>query len=201
MRRLHPALLLFLTPAAVALAQGPPPAAAAAPQAKAPAASVTAPSNTLSENTRVAYRYVKSVLLRSAEIMPEENYGYRPTEKVRTFGQILGHTADAQYLFCSAVLGKQNPLPNVEKTSTSKADLVAALREAGAYCDEAYDGMTDAAATETVKLMKGDMPKLFALTANNLHSIEHYGNLITYLRMKDLVPPSSDPEFMRQAMK
>ena len=201
MRTLLRALLLLLAPAAVAMAQEPPPTAAVAPQGKPPAAAVAAPDNTLSEHTRVAYRYVKSVLLRSAEIMPEESYSYRPTEKVRTFGQIVGHVADAQYIFCSAVLGEKNPLPKVEQTKSSKADLIAALKAASVYCDKAYDGMTDATATEMVKLMMGDMPKLFALTANNLHSIEHYGNLITYLRMKDLVPPSSDPEFIRQAMK
>ena len=201
MRRLLRALVLLLVPAAVALAQDAPTTAAVAPQGKPPAATVASPVNTLSEHTRVAYRYVKSVLLRSAEMMPEESYTYRPTEKVRTFGRIVGHVADAQYIFCSAVLGEKNPLPKVEQTKSSKADLIAALKAAGAYCDKAYDGMTDASATEMVKLMMGDMPKLFALTANNLHSIEHYGNLITYLRMKDLVPPSSDPEFMRHAME
>lgn len=201
MRTLLRALLVLLAQAAVALGQEAPPTAAAAPPARPPAAAVPSPDNSLSEYTRVAYRYVKGVLLRSAEMMPEESYGFRPTEKVRAFGQILGHAADSQYLFCSAVLGEKNPLPKVEQTKTSKADLIAALKAAGAYCDRAYDVMTDASATETVKLMKSDMPKLFALTANNLHSIEHYGNLITYLRMKDLVPPSSDPEFMRQTMK
>jgi uncharacterized damage-inducible protein DinB len=201
MRTLLRAFVLLLVPAAVALAQNAPPTTAVALQGKPPAATAAPTDNTLSEHTRVAYRYVKSVLLRSAEIMPEESYTYRPTEKVRTFGQIVGHVADAQYIFCSAVLGEKNPLPKVEQTRSSKADLIAALKAAGTYCDKAYDGMTDASATGMVTLRMGDMPKLFALTANNLHSIEHYGNLITYLRMKDLVPPSSDPEFMRQAMK
>ena len=190
MRSVLRAILILLAPAAIAFAQEAPPAAAAAP-----------PGNPLSEQTRVAYRYTKSVLLRSAELMPEESYGFRPTDKVRTFGQIVGHAADSQYLFCSAVRGEKNPFPKVEKTRTSKADLIAALKEATAYCDKAYDGMTDASGTGTVTLMKGEVPKLFALTANCLHSIEHYGNLITYLRMKDIVPPSSDPVFVQQAMK
>jgi uncharacterized damage-inducible protein DinB len=133
--------------------------------------------------------------------VPEENYSFKPTEVVRRFGQIAGHVADAQYIFCSVALGEKNPTPNIEKTKTSKADLIAALKDAFAYCDKAYDSMTDASATQTVKFIGGDTPKLGVLSANNLHTTEHYGNLITYMRMKNIVPPTSDPEFMQQLRK
>jgi uncharacterized damage-inducible protein DinB len=93
----------------------------------------------------------KKILLRSAEVMPEENYGFKPTNGVRTFGQIVGHVADSQYEFCSVVLGEKNPDPQVEKSRTTKADLVAALKDAFAYCDKAYEGMTDASAVQMVK--------------------------------------------------
>jgi uncharacterized damage-inducible protein DinB len=136
------------------------------------------------------------VLLRSAEKMPEESYGFRPAETVRSYGQIIGHLADAQYMFCSTVLGEKNPAPRVEKTKTTKAELVSALKEALTYCDRAYDSMTDAAATQTVKLMGMDTPKLFALMGNAMHSSEHYGNLVTYMRMKNIVPPTSEPGFL-----
>ena len=79
--------------------------------------------------------------------------------------------------------------------------MIVALKEACAYCDRAYAAMTDRSATETVKLMGQDMPKLGGLTVNNIHTIEHYGNLVTYLRMKNIVPPTSDREFMQQMMK
>ena len=85
----------------------------------------------------------------------------------------------------------------IEETKTSKADLVAALKDAFAYCNKAYDGMTDASATQMVKLMGSDTPKLGALNVNSVHTIEHYGNLVTYMRLKNLVPPTSDPEFMK----
>jgi uncharacterized damage-inducible protein DinB len=161
-------------------------------------AALFAQENPLSAHNRHLYGGVKSILLRSAEKMPEENYAFKPTEAVRSFGQIVGHVADAQYMFCSAVLGEKNPSYKVEKTKTSKAELIAALNEAFAYCDKAYDAMTDASGVETVKLMGGDMPKLGALSVNNVHTIEHYGNLVTYMRMKSVVPPTSDPEFMQQ---
>ncbi len=89
----------------------------------------------------------------------------------------------------------------IEKTKTSKADLIAALKDAFAYCDKAYDGMTDASASEMVKLFNSDMPKRDALTANTMHGVEHYGNLIVYLRMKNIVPPSSEPGFMPEPKK
>jgi uncharacterized damage-inducible protein DinB len=133
--------------------------------------------------------------------MPEENYSFKPTEAVRSFGQIVGHVADSQYTFCSGVLGEKRPALKIEETKSSKTDLIAALKDAFAYCDKAYDGLTDVSATETVKLMGRDAPKLGALTTNSLHTVEHYGNLVTYMRMKNIVPPSSEPEFMQEMMK
>lgn len=191
MRTLLLTLITFLlAPAAAALAQGTRPAAAAAPQVK-----------PLITHNRMIFGGIKEILRRSAEKMPEESYGFKPTAAVRSYGQIIGHVADAQYSFCSVVLGEKNPAPKIEQTKTSKSDLVAALNAAFAYCDRAYDGLTDAAAVQTVKLMGGDTPKLGALATNNLHTIEHYGNLVTYMRMKNIVPPTSDPEFMRQLSK
>ena len=133
--------------------------------------------------------------------MPEENYNFKPTDAVRSFGQIVGHVADAQYIFCSIVLGEKNPAPKIEQTKTSKADLIAALKDAFANCDKAYNGMTDASATQMVTLFGGDTPKLGVLTVNNMHTVEHYGNLVTYMRLKNIVPPTSEPGFMAQPKK
>jgi uncharacterized damage-inducible protein DinB len=157
--------------------------------------------NPLSAYNKVIYAGVKGILLRSAEKMPEESYSFRPTDAVRSYGQIVGHVADAQYLFCSLVLGEKNPSPKIEQTKTSKADLIAALKDAFAYCDKAYDGMTDASATQMVTFFGGDTPRLSVLGANNMHTMEHYGNLVTYMRMKNIVPPTSEPGFMPQPKK
>ena len=125
--------------------------------------------------------------------MPEENYNFKPTVAVRSFGQVVGHVADVQYLFCSVALAEKNPAPKIEQTKTSKEDLIGALKEAFSYCDKAYDGMTDASAVQMVKFFGSDTPKLSVLTVNSAHSALHYGNLITYLRLKNIVPPSSEP--------
>lgn len=158
------------------------------------AAATVTNENPLSAYNKKVWGGVKDTILRSAEKMPEENYSFKPTEAVRSFGQILGHIADAQYLFCSSVIGEKNPAPNIEKTKTSKADLSAALTEAFAYCDKAYAGITDANGGQTVKFFGQDVPKMGVLNVNSLHTIEHYGNLITYLRLKNIVPPTSEPK-------
>jgi len=124
--------------------------------------------------------------------MPEQEYAFKPDPAVRSFGQIVGHIADADYLFCSIVLGEKNPSPDIEKTKTTKAELTAALHNAFAYCNRAYDTLTDASANETVKAFGGERNKLGVLWFNASHNLEHYGNLVVYLRVKGIVPPSSD---------
>ena len=157
--------------------------------------------NPYSTFAKVAYSRVSGLLLRSAEKMPEENYSFKPTDGVRTYGQILGHAADAQYLFCSIAMGDKNPAPQIEKTKTSKADIVASMKDAFAYCDKAYASMTDASGARTVSLFGHDTPKLGVLTVNNMHNMEHYGNLIVYMRMKGIVPPSSEQNPASQPAK
>lgn len=190
MRRfLHAFLIWLLIPMSIAVAQESSPAARATSE------------NPLTAHNKKVYGGVKRILLRSAEMMPEENYAFKPAETVRTFGQIVGHVADSQYAFCATVLGEKNPAPDIENTKTSKSELLAALAGAFAYCDRAYDGMTDTSSTGTVRLMGSDTPKLGVLTINIVHTIEHYGNLVTYMRMNDIVPPTSDPDFMRGLQK
>jgi uncharacterized damage-inducible protein DinB len=148
--------------------------------------------NPMSAFTKRVYGFQKDILIRSAEKMPEENYSFRPTQEIRSYGQIIGHLADGQYEFCSAALAEKNPEPKIEQTKTSKADLIAALKTAFAYCDKAYDAMTDASGSQLVKMFGNDSPKLGILNFNNVHNMEHYGNLVTYMRIKKIVPPTSE---------
>jgi uncharacterized damage-inducible protein DinB len=155
------------------------------------------PENPLSMAAKHAYIMSKSDLLKSAEEMPEANYSFRPAESVRTFGQLVGHVADGQYEFCSAVVGDGKQPPGIEKTKTSKADLIQSLKDAFAYCDQAYNGMTDAQAAQVIKFFGYQAPKLSVLYFNTGHNMEHYGNMVTYLRIKGLVPPSSQNQSMQ----
>lgn len=149
-------------------------------------------ANPLSADVKSAYEEVKSNILRAAEKLPESDYSFRPAPRVRTFGQILGHIAQEQYLyFCAPVKGEQKSV-DIERTKTSKADLIAALRDSFTYCDSAYDKMTDADASTIVNTGGSKSTKLRLLWMNIVHDESHYGNLVTYLRMKGIVPPSTE---------
>jgi uncharacterized damage-inducible protein DinB len=162
------------------------------PQASTSKGEQASQANPFSTYNKIFYARMKTILVSSAEKMPEESYNFKPTEAVRSYGQIVGHVADAQYNFCSLALGETNPGLKIEQSKTTKADLVAALKDALAYCDKAYDSMTDASGIQTVKLFGMDMPKFGVLNINNAHDMEHYGNLVTYMRLKNIVPPTSE---------
>ena len=185
-RAMVSALALFVVPAA-AFAQD-----SKAPQASPNSKAEQASQGPFSTYNKIFYARMKTILVSSAEKMPEESYNFKPTEAVRSYGQIVGHLADAQYNFCALALGETNPGLKIEETKTTKADLVAALKGALTYCDKAYDGMTDASGAQMVKMFGMDMPKFGVLNINNAHDMEHYGNLVTYMRMKNIVPPSSE---------
>jgi uncharacterized damage-inducible protein DinB len=141
--------------------------------------------NPISTNVRDAYLQVRGNILKSAEKMPEENYNFRPAPRVRTFGELLGHVAQEQYIyFCGPVKDEQKAA-DIEKTKTSKADLIAALKDSFGYCDSAYAEMTDAT-------VMAHPEKLRLLWMNVLHDGEHYGNMVTYMRIKGIVPPSTE---------
>jgi len=141
---------------------------------------------------KMVQKQVTAWIERAAEKMPEEEYAFKPDPAVRSFGQVLGHIADADYLFCSTALGESNPAPGIEKTKTTKAELKSALHDTFAYCSRAYDALTDAGANETVKAFGQERNKLGVLWFNASHNLEHYGNLVVYMRSKGIVPPSSE---------
>ena len=139
------------------------------------------------------YTQIKTNIVRSAEKVPEENYAFKPTPEVRSFGQLVGHVADASYMFCSAAAGEKSPVSGIEKGKSGKADLTAAIKEAFGYCDKVYNALTDGNAGDTVKFFGGERSKLNVLELNAMHDWEHYGNMVTYMRLKGIVPPSSEP--------
>ena len=160
---------------------------------QAPQAAPAAPANPITAREKGLYGFIGNAVVGAAQKMPEENYSFKPTPEVRTFGQLVGHVADANYMFCSRASGQANPSKgSVEKTKTSKADLVAALKDAVAYCNQAFEGMTDAQGSELVPFRAFHLAKLTLFSLNTAHTDEHYGNMVTYLRMKGIVPPTSE---------
>ena len=132
------------------------------------------------------YAMVKSDWQKMAEQMPEENYSFKPTPEMRTFGQLVAHVADVQAQLCSAASGERKAVNAGSKTS--KADLVAALKESSAICDGAFDSLTTATASQPAAMGKS---RLALLEFNTGHSNEEYGYGSVYLRLKSVVPPSS----------
>jgi uncharacterized damage-inducible protein DinB len=164
------------------------------------------PANPLSTWLRNAYTGNRNVIVRSAEKMPEENYGMRPgtQQEVRTFGQQIGHIADYNFLWCSQAKGEKNPNAgnNLEKLNT-KAEFLKALNDAFAYCDGVYSSLTDTSGLEMVDITQESGRqtrnlRMALLILNFAHNNEIYGNIVTYLRMKDIVPASSEPRPQRQ---
>jgi uncharacterized damage-inducible protein DinB len=169
------------------------PAAASAQAPAAQSAPPAPPAEPLSATLKSMWDGLKLNLVQSAEKMPEADYGFQPTKDVRTFGQMIAHVANSSFSYCARGKGEDNPnKEDFEKTKTAKADIVKALNDAVAYCDGVYGGMTDAAAMELVKAGQNLAPKARYLITNISHDNEHYGNLVTYLRLKGLVPPSTE---------
>jgi hypothetical protein len=144
----------------------------------------------LSTEAKQAYTRIKGNLMKMAEKMPDDAYGFQATPDIRTFGALVAHVADAQMGTCSAVNGSPKQLGAASKKS--KADLVAALKESFDACDAAFESLTDATATQMIKTRRGEQTKLGALVGNTIHDNEEYGYMAVYLRLKGIVPPSSE---------
>ena len=151
------------------------------------------PANPLVSVSKNIYAISKNDILGSVDKIPEDLWSYQPTKDVRTVAQLFAHVADAQYEFCGVAAEGKGVEKGIEKTAKTKAEIVAALKEAFAYCDGAYAKMTDTSAAEMVSFFGMKITKLGAMDFNTAHTMEHYGNLVTYMRIKGIVPPSSTP--------
>jgi uncharacterized damage-inducible protein DinB len=151
------------------------------------------PANPLTTVSKNMYAIAKKDILGSADKVPDEMWSFQPTKDVRTFGQLIAHVADAQYEFCGVAAEGKSVSKGVEKTKKTKAEIVPALKDAFAYCDAAYANLTDAGAADMVSFFNMKITKLGAMDFNIAHTMEHYGNLVTYMRIKGIVPPSSEP--------
>jgi uncharacterized damage-inducible protein DinB len=151
------------------------------------------PSNPLVTVSKAIYNISKGDILKSVDKIPDEMWSYQPVKDVRTVAQMFAHVADAQYEFCGIVVEGKSVSKDIEKNQKTKAEIVPALKEAFAYCDAAYVKLTDSSAADILPLFGMRITKLGAMDFNTAHNMEHYGNLITYMRIKGIVPPSSEP--------
>lgn len=157
-----------------------------------PAWSQDAAQNPQLASAKAFYTIVRTNVLKSADKLPEDKYGFRPSDDVRTFGQLLAHIADAQFFICGTAKEDVSRNRGVEKSAKTKAEIVKALNDGFAYCDAVYAELTDATSAAMVRFFGQQRTKLSMLSFNTAHTYEHYGNLVTYMRMNKIVPPSSE---------
>jgi hypothetical protein len=156
-------------------------------------------SNALVSEAKFPWTVVRDNLLKMAERMPAENYSFKPTPEIESFGQRMAHIAGANLFVCQGVMGRQST-PS-RPAATSKPELIALLKQASTTCDSAFDSLSDAAATEKINSRLGgpfppEPTRTKLATLNNMvrHSNEVYGYMCVYLRLKGIVPPSTAPE-------
>ncbi len=177
MKKLIGVSVLCVAPVAFAVAQSGQPGANA---------------NPLVNGVRMDHTMMKTYVTKAAEQVPDTLYGYQPTPEVRTFAQLFGHIADGNYEFCAAATGTKPPVRGIEKSKSAKADHVKAVGESFAYCDKAFASMTDADAAKMVDF-GSPMARLSIVAMNTSHDNLHYGNIVTYMRLNKMVPPSNQP--------
>jgi uncharacterized damage-inducible protein DinB len=145
--------------------------------ASSPVAAQRPDPNDVSAVLRGGFAEVSDWIARAAELVPADQYGYRPVSTVRTFGQLVGHMADSYNYYCALGAGRDVEWTDpIEKGSQDKASLLRKLKEASDACTTVYAGPSG---------------RVQPLMVNAAHSSLHYGNMVTYLRMMGLVPPSS----------
>lgn len=152
----------------------------------------SAQANPMQTSLTGQWNGIKGNLVKTAEKVGEDLYAFKPTPDVRSLGQLIGHLADAQFGICATAAGEKPPQSGIEKSTTGKAALSKALADSVAYCDKVIAGLNDTKGMEVVKFAGGQHTRLGVIAFNTSHSNEHYGNLVTYMRLKGIVPPSSE---------
>ena len=151
-----------------------------------------AAGQTVTSSLQGLFEITKDQVIASAELLDEELYAFRPTDEVRSMGELFAHIAGAQYLFCSAAAGESSPVSeNFEETRKTKAAIIEALEMGFGYCEGVYARITDDTGGRAVEFFTGPNTAFGVLAFNSAHNYEHYGNLVTYMRLNGIVPPSS----------
>ena len=145
----------------------------------------------MTDSLKRQHDMIKGNILKTAAQVPDAVWSFRPTPEVRTFAQLMGHIANANYMICGAAGDTKGPATDAEKTLSTKADLSKAVADSFAFCDKVIAGLDDKKGMESVKFFIGPTPRAMVIAFNTSHNNEHYGNLVTYMRLNKIVPPSS----------
>ena len=172
------ALIIALSVPALATAQSAPPAGQ---------------KFTMAASMLRGYQGLQRNLLEAAEKMPEGDYAFRPTPEIKPFGQLVSHIAISQFGGCAVLKGEPNPQKDTkEEAPRTKAEQVALLKASAAYCDPAITPLTDETLLSLVKVNDNEVARGLVLASTNAHGNEMYGTMAVYLRLKGIVPPTTE---------
>jgi uncharacterized damage-inducible protein DinB len=155
-------------------------------------------SPSMAASVKTMHASIRRNLAEAAEAMPAADYAFKPTPAVRSFAQLIGHVVFGNYLMCSQAVGDKSPATGNYEQMTDKGQLVKALNDSLSYCDRVYEATTDANFNQATKVggLGPSIPEAptirgAVLMFNVTHNNEHYGNVILYLRLKGITPPST----------
>lgn len=151
-----------------------------------------APSGPAAEVQR-SYAGLRSNILKAAEKMPADSYAYKPTPEIRTFARVVNHITEAQTRSCSAATGTAgSALPPVPAETVEKAAILQALQASFNECDKAFAALTDGNLADMLAAGPAKRSRIGLMWGTVSHDNEQYATLALYLRLKGLVPPSSE---------
>jgi uncharacterized damage-inducible protein DinB len=186
-------LVLFLAAIAAQAQTAPESAPSPAAPAAQPAPQAPAQPTTPEADVLRSYNGLKANILKAADKMPADGYSYRPTPDIRTYARVVNHVTEVQLRICGGLNGTApDALPKVPPETADKADIVAALQASYAECDKAYGALTDANLLEKIVLGPLNRSRISLAWQNVAHDDEQYATLALYLRLKGIVPPSSE---------
>ena len=153
-------------------------------------------STSMASVAKSMHNIIRRNLVEAAEKMPAADYAFKPTPDVRSFGQLVGHLANGNFYFCSQAKGEPSPSKENFERATDRDAVLKGLKDSLTYCDAVYNETTDANFNQAMKVVApGNVTTQSSrgsvLVFNTAHNNEHYGNVIVYLRLKGLVPPST----------
>ena len=151
-------------------------------------------SASVASSAKALHATIRRDLAEAAASLPTEDYAFKPTPAMRSFGELVGHVANANFFFCSQAKGERMPSATNFEKAADKAAILKGLTDSLAYCDTAYAETTDANFGQPVNLLgpgAHETGRGTLLNFNTTHNNEHYGNIVVYLRLKGQVPPST----------
>jgi hypothetical protein len=149
----------------------------------------------LAQYIQAGYAGIKRDLAAAAEKMPEADYGFKPSQmpETRTYGAVIAHAADGMFASCATAKSVKNPASGVARNVANKAEVVKALADSIAFCDDVFSTLTDQSAADHVRQGPFEIPRAAVLIGVLAHNAEMYGISTVYLRARNLVPPGSEP--------